>query len=192
MAHTITDELNVLKSPTASEEERNAALGKLMKLSWKIVIRRLPYWLPESEADDVANQGFFALYRQARKLPELNDRENFWKLLSFYTRRRALNVLRANSHRTFESEEALAAVAAPSVEDLNDLEASDVFARFLAFLNGLGENRHLADLARRRYLEEQTPEEIGREMGLTSANYRRLITDLNKKTKRFCEQFLVA
>jgi hypothetical protein len=187
---TITRKLPILKSSSAERKDREAALGVLMERTWTIVVNQAPSWLSDQDKADAANEGFFSLFKNAPKLPELENHEHFYKIMAHYTQSRGIDILRKNVryYAPLEGAEELSRIA----RNDEDLETSDLFQHVLEFFASLEKDQKL--LGRLAYLKFLQPDkerkQLLEEMDIPDALFGRLVTRLNKRVDQFCKQCL--
>lgn len=197
MAGTITLRLNVLKS-SDSEAERNRAVGELFELTFHLLLQKVPRFVAPDDAQSIVVDSLLEVRDSAANLHQLANRDQFWALLHTCIRNRAFNLRRARAAQKrggrahFETGDAVERQPAAPLDridlTLEELEFTAVFEQFLTFLERVGEDEQLAEMARRRFLLGEEGEQVQLEMGLTPSRYRLKVTRLNAEVRRFIEE----
>jgi RNA polymerase sigma factor (sigma-70 family) len=197
MAGSITLCLHRLRA-AGPGEERERARRDLWRRSYDVLVRLAEQLVAREDAEDVTSKALATFFKKADgwSFRAMDSSAHFWALLKACVRNEALHLLEAaqaqkrGGGRARAGDGALAGVAASTLPPGEEPDAEDPQAvwAFLSFLDRLGDEPHLREIAFQEYYLGRAPAEVSQGLGVSQATFYRKRQRLLATVELFEEQ----
>ena len=135
----------------------------------------------QSEAEDIAQEVFYRLYRRAKRIENPDSLRSFVYAITVHALKSELYRKKVRAWLLFEQPQALSSLGWKTM----DMESRDLVRRFHALLERLPTRERLVFILRR--MESMTVEEIAASMAISESTVKRSMTRASERLSRWIE-----